>query len=811
MTWLERSVTISALQGSLLFIGLVGGVVYWTGFAWVQNQSDLPKWIGSNSVIVTGTIIQPVRRIPDRQVMVTAVSSVTKDTLQLPASGNILLTWRNPDSSVSQGNHIEASVRLRPPYGTLNPGGFHYGTYLQWKGIQAVATVSGPGKIKRLDSPSTSWWAKIRTSVDQWRHQVQQAAMRNLSDPALGLFLGMIIGEQGWISQEAREAFMTTGTVHIISISGSHLGLIAFLTFFVVRGLILHLPVPWLEWLSLRMTATRLAVLVTFPLVSFYTLLAGAETATVRSWIMIAFFLLAVWVGRERNLLRVLALAAVVVLVHNPQALYDISFQLSYVSVLAMALMIQAIQRRTQEVEEHHEDRSPTAWRLWRWITHTWWISLAVILATLPLVAYHFNQIAWVGLLANLMVVPYVGFVVVPLGLMSAVWVLLTGAESLPLGLVNQTALEGLVKVVRIFASLPGAEWHVASPAVLTMLIFYGFFMLSICLNRPRLRLNCACGLVVILIVWIWSPRFGWDSDSLRVTFLDVGQGDATVIELPDGQTVLIDGGPAYSRLDMGSAVIGPYLWDHGIRRLDHVIATHPQWDHVGGLPWVIKTFDVGHYWSNGVARDKAFYHRIQQAIEEAGLQKHIASQGEEITKAGPCHIEVLNPPSSDKPLQNVRTSSQSGSDLNNLSIITKLDCGKHSFLFTADAELEALWRLNQLVDARSARIVKIPHHGAKSSFNRQWINGLQAEAAVVSVGQHNRYGHPVREVVEAYEEKGIPVYRTDRDGAVWITASLQSSELRIVSAKQQQLVPVRVDSQIWKVEWENWGKILEG
>ena len=578
--------------------------------------------------------------------------------------------------------------------------------------------------------------------------------MATLQNPALGLFLGMVIGEQGFIGQETRDHFMATGTVHIISISGSHLGLIAFLTFFLVRGVVLNFPAPLLERLSVRITATRLAIVATLPLVSFYTLLAGAEVATVRSWIMVMVFLLAVWLGRERNIVTVLALAAVIVLLQNPQALYDISFQLSYVAVLAIALVIKATQKFPTDVNEFDQSRSSRVPRMWRWMKQTGWIALAVTLATLPIVAYHFNQIAWVGLLANLIVVPYVGFFVVPLGLMSAVWVLLTGAESLPLGVVNQTVLDGLVGIVRLFASIPGAEWYVASPAILTMLIFYGSLIMMMSLNRSSFRWSCAIIAMAILTLWIWSPRLGWDHNTLRVTFLDVGQGDATIIELPDGQTVLIDGGPAYARLDMGRAVVGPYLWDRGIHRIDHIIATHPQWDHVGGLPWVIKTFDVGHYWSNGVRREKQFYRRVQKALVEAGLREEIAWEGQEIVTSGPCSLKALNPPAPKEVPKVVRTSSQGGTNLNNQSIVTRLDCGNHSFLFTADAEQEALWRLNQFPKARTARVVKVPHHGAKSSLNRQWINRLNAEAAVISVGQHNRYDHPVQTVLDAYKKK---------------------------------------------------------
>jgi competence protein ComEC len=810
LTWLEWSNRLGAKQGVIVFCSLIFGIVYWTGAAWIHNQSDLQRWISPRPTNVTGSIIQPVRRAADRVVIVVKVSHVTDNNTPISASGTLLVTWRNPDRSVFQGDQIQISARLRRPYGTINPGGFHYGAYLERKGIQAVATVSGPDKVTIIECPSSSFRRKFWNIIDQWRDQIQQASVATLQDPALGLFLGMVLGEQGFISQDVREAFMDTGTVHIISISGSHLGLIAFLTFFLVKGLVLRLPVPWLEWLSVRITATRLAVLATLPLVSFYTLLAGAEIATVRSWIMVVLALLAVWLGRERTVLTFLVLAAVIVLLYNPQALFDISFQLSYISVLAIALVIKAIQQSSQEYEDTYQVNNSFFQTMCQWIKNTWWISLAVTLATVPIVAYHFNQIAWMGLLANFIVVPYVGFVVVPLGLVSAVFVLMTGADVLPLAVLNQTILEGLTRIVQVFADFPGAEWHVTSPAIVTMLVFYGLLVTGLMnVNRLRLRGSCAIGVVMILIWWFWSPRVGWDHDTVRVTFLDVGQGDATVIELPDGQVVLIDAGASYSKLDMGQAVVGPFLWDQGIRRIDHVIATHPQWDHMGGLSWVIKKFDVGYYWSNGVTRENVFYQRVQQAIQEVGLKEKIAWKGKEITRAGACQLKVLNPPFSDNTFPGIRSSSQGGSDLNNQSIITNLDCGLHSFLFTADAEREALGRLNQLPQHRAAQVVKVPHHGAKSSLHHEWINQLHTEVAVISVGRHNRYGHPMPAVLEAYQKKGFPIYRTDQNGAVRVTASLMSPNLSIETAQEQLLKPVKIDGFVFGTELKNLRRIL--
>ena len=202
--------------------------------------------------------------------------------------------------------------RVREPFGTLNPGGFHYGQYLKQKGIQAVTTVSGPQAVQVLVSENASVWQTLFGLVDEWRQTIHQAAEASLSNPALGLFLGMIVGEQSYIEQDIRDAFMASGTVHILSISGSHLGLLAFVVFVVVKWSIRRLPAfPGWSGYRLYLTATQFSVLMTLPIVSFYMLSGWCRNGdSSRSWIMIVVCCLGIWLGRERNLVTALAVAA---------------------------------------------------------------------------------------------------------------------------------------------------------------------------------------------------------------------------------------------------------------------------------------------------------------------------------------------------------------------------------------------------------------------------------------------------------------------------------------------------------------------
>ncbi len=800
LTWCERQGTLTSKRSFILYGCLLVGLGYWTLSDWERAPSGLLQLAGKEEVLLSGVIAEPVQHAPGRMTMLVDVAAIGEGATKKIVQGFLRLTWRDPSRAVHRGDTMTVRARLRAPFGTRNPGGFDYGTYLRQRGIDAVAMVRGPDQIHLSPPTSIHPMTFLWNKIDQWRNKVRQVVLTSLTDPARGLFLGMIVGEQSYIDQDVRDDFMTTGTVHIISISGSHLGLLAFLSFLSVRGLTRRMPAPWLERLSCRLTPKQLAVVMTLPLVLFYTLLSGAHVATVRSLIMIALYLLAVWFGHERQIMVALGVSALLSTLFDPMVIFDLSFQLSYVSVCAIALALQL----TNGFEAEGEIAQSWSEKIRNWMNQYLLISCAATLATLPLVAYYFNQVAWLGVVANMVVVPFVGLFVVPLGLLSSILALVVGLESLPFAWLTQPLLEGLSVLVRLLAHTPGAEWHVASPALLAIAAFYLCLLCAIHYRQPILRWGSLMVVIILVGWWMWSPRPIFEDHTLRVTFLDVGQGDATLLELPDGQTVLIDGGAAYERWDMGRMVVGPYLWDRGIQKIDHLVATHPQLDHVGGLAWIIRHFDVGQYWTNGVQRFEPFYLTLSEAVKEKTLVEQVAWAGQDLIEGSTCRLESLNPPRSKTGTVQVVPQSLSGAELNNLSVVLNLTCGPHSMLLTADAEVEALERMANDPAVHTATLVKIPHHGAKSSFSADWFHQLTAKVAVVSAGQRNRYGHPASSVLQRYDHKGIEVYRTDQDGAIMVSQRIDSPKTMTHTTKEYALVVVSGEGNVWFQEIEN-------
>ncbi len=522
--------------------------------------------------------------------------------------------------------------------------------------------------------------------------------------------------------------------------------------------------------------------------------------------LMVAVGLSAIWLGQERRLFHALSAAAIGILLDDPQALFDISFQLSFLSVIAIAGWLSW--PTADEVDEL--PNKPSFLRTCaQWGRDAVVMSGVVTVVTLPLVAYYFNQLPWLGLFTNVVAVPVMGILLVPIGLVAGIWQIVVGGGMLPLASMNQWLLEHFVAAIRLVSMLPGGEWHVAAPSVLTTVLFYGcLVLLWQRAGSAAFRLTAGAGVLLVLLWWAWSPRMFLDGDHFRVTFLDVGQGDSAVVELPDGQVVLIDGGATYERFDMGRGVVAPFLWNRGIHVIDQVIGTHPQLDHVGGLAWVVRHFIVKRYWGSGETREELFYRRLQQSLVFRGLEERVAREGQEIVSSGPCRMVVLNPPAGEELDVPLHDSHVGGHGLNNRSVVTRLTCGSHTILFAADVERDGLSRMTRSTSQGPIEVLKVPHHGAVSSLNFDWLASLHPQYAVFSVGRHNPYRHPAVTVLDAYESEGSTVLRTDRDGGVWFTGGVSDAALQVHRARELLWQPTNRASCLWACEQANWARI---
>lgn len=757
----------------LVFILVCSGVIRMQWSSRLRPPDDIGQFATKQKAEVTGLIRSPLQHGKEKTVLILEARSVKPEVggnvRTVDVRGRLRVTIRNFIPDLQYGDQILVIGKLRPVSGLHNPGGFDYGAYLKRNGIRGLVSVRKPESLVKIESGGFSPLRRIY----EWRDSIRQALDQSLLPVPAAILQAMLIGETLSLSPDVREAFTHSGTAHLLSISGTHLAMVAWMVFNISCGFLRCLPGRWLLRLSRRITVSRLSVLVTIGPVVLYTLLAGGRVPTLRALIMVLIALGVIWWQRSNDPLNGLAIAAFVTLLWNPQAAFSVSFQLSYVTVLALILFAWKDSPGRGPGDPRSERISrPRVWIEWGYerARILVWISVVAGLATLPLTAYHFNQVAWVGFMANLIVVPWVGALVIPVGLVSAAGAILFQQTTLPLAGLNNLITGGLFTVVEVFSRIPGSELRVPSPPLIVVVAVYLAVLLATLHGAGAMKrfLIISC----LLIVLSWGFRFfmSHPGDSLRITFLDVGQGDAAWIVMPGGKTMLIDGGLAYGRFDLGRLVVAPYLWNTGHWKINTIVVSHPQLDHMGGLSYIARKFDVDEIWTNGRKKDALFYDRFQDVVSMRGIpEKRVSADGTPLIHEGALRVQVLHP----EPFSGLQSGSsgpagsRSSSADNNQSLVILVQYGKEGVLFTGDIEGQAERDLLRWGPLLRATVLKVPHHGSRSSIDAGFLRQVHPSVAIISVGGNNPYGHPFPETLAAYEALGAKIYRTDEDGAV--------------------------------------------
>ncbi len=746
---------------------LAFGPVHWVVIATAMAYTIvLPRPMPDPRVVTDPVTLEAVLDAPVRHM--SDWSSVTASEVRLierPASALVQgrLRLSGPPETFAglrYGDQIRVEAQFRPPHGFRNPGLFDYGRWLEGQGVVAVATVK-PGSVARIGHRSSP----LFDPVYEWRERIRVAALASLPPETAPFFLAMITGETGYLTAELRERFMASGTVHLLSISGSHLGLIALVVFFIVRRAVLWLPERLLVRLTLVVMPSQIAAVATMIPVTFYALLAGGQVATIRALVMILIYLVAVIIHRQDDLFNTLALAAILILAWDPHALTDVSFQLSFLSIWCIALGLEWWSAR--ELPQTDPDAPRWSRRLGSKTAALLLTSVAAGVGTLPLVAYHFNQVNWVGLVSNPIAIPLAGVLVVPLGLGSGIVAAASRSPTLPLAEWNAAALDVLLRVTDFFASWPLAIAHVAAPPIAFVAVCY--LVLAALVDRrvkPWKRGVAGGALVILAVLWlVGTPRW-MSSDALEVTFLDVGQGDGAVIRFPSGRVMVVDGGKRFYDLDAGRLVVAPTLWNQGVDRINYLVATHPQLDHIGGLLFVADRFPIDEVWINGRRPDRWAAREFEELMARQRIRTSIVPRDQ------PLWIDAVRVwrvnPWAEAPF----TPLPKNGDENDRSIVLRVEYGRASILLAGDIEAageRGVVAANPQWNLLRSTVLKVPHHGSRGSLDPDFLRAVAPKIAVISVGATNTYGHPARQTLTAYKRLKTTVFRTDLDGAVKI------------------------------------------
>ena len=758
---LRLAVLVSLLSGAFLAGNLTLQRVYAPDFpAHHLRQLALPQ-----KITLEGWLFREPERGPARGRLYLEAQRIWQDGQPRPATGKVLVSVRHLQGRWQYGDVMKLSLKLRPPRNFHTPGSFDYAGYLARRGIYLTAFVWDDRKIEKIETANRpgTW---LRHRLEHVRRTVGAFFDTHLSATPPAILRALIIGDKSRLDPELRDSFTRVGVAHVLAISGLHIGLITIVAYGAWWWLLARSQYVLLMW-----SVPKLAALFTLPVVLLYAGLAGGSVSTLRAVIMVTVFLTALLLDQKEEVFRSLALAALIVSLLWPGAVLDISFQLSFVAVLAIFLGLRRF-RTWRDNRDEVRDVAPSQWRqrLQHWAGLYCLVTLSATVGTLPLVATHFHTVPLVGFVANLLLVPFLGSAAVVLGLATAALVFIhTGAATLVVWSAGAVVSLG-VWMVEAIAALPFAAVHFVALTLFELILFYTFCVSLLFFTRlqpsglRRVFFSCLFGLMLCdSLYWLTQRYF---QTELRVSFLDVGQGDAAVIEFPGSHVMVIDAGGFTSQtFDSGRAIVAPFLWQQKIGRIDTLVLSHPNLDHYGGLEFLAEHFGVTAFWFNGEDRpDSRRFRRLTATLQENDIQTHTFCRDTPDREIGGVQVYILHPPCG-----------QTGLDTNDASLVLRLSHGEVDILFSGDVEATGEGTLLVTPAPLQSEILKVPHHGSRSSSTQPFLEAVSPQVAVASLGYQNRFRFPAPEVVDRYERQGTALLRTDQVGTVTVRSDGKS------------------------------------
>lgn len=602
-----------------------------------------------------------------------------------------------------------------------------------------------------------------KTSVDEIREKINKKISESINKEISGTLIAMTTGERTLIPSEIQEDFRKTGLIHLLSISGAHFSLLFTVCFLILKFLIKRLPYSFLLRITLYWKPSQLATVFTFPVILCYFLIVEPNYPSTRSFIMATLFMIGVLSERKSLWIFTLSFACLLILILEPEAVKDISFQLSFLATAGIGF--------ASDIYKKFKDKIP---KRFSYPLLSLLVSVSATIITAPLIIYRFHYLSLISPLANLTAGVLIGMILFPLHLLFVAIFLITGYYPLPelIDFIGKLSL----KTMHILASFKYSSIWIppVPPAALVnfymavFVLLFGFY----CLKKTK-AITFSFSLILFLTS-ILIPIFMYvrDKESLKVTFLDVGQAESAVLKTPYGFFLVDTGKTGWEATQ--------FLKAYGVKELI-LINTHEQKDHAGGFERILQNFQIREIWDTG------YINYNKEPVNDI-LIRHL--ERGDVLKADRCSFTVLHP-------YKGFWSDSLSKDSNELSLIFKVQCFKKSFLFTSDAGINALQTIP--VNYLKSEVVKIPHHGSKNSFYPEFYKSTEPEICIISAGKQNPYGHPHREVIENLN-KICKIYRTDEDGAIQIKESPDGS-LRVQTFKDTVFKPYK--------DWENLKKLF--
>jgi competence protein ComEC len=657
--------------------------------------------------------------------------------------GTVLLSVVSETSPGQQrkwraGRTICAPAWLRRPSVYLDPGVPDHRLQLARQGVALVGTVKSAALVEvtargtPLDEAAATIRAHVRRALSE--------TIGSFAPGAAGIVIAVLIGDRAGLDRGTERTLQEAGTYHVIAISGGNIAILAGVLLLIARVC----AVPW-----------RAANLGTAALLAAYAVVAGGGSSVARATVMGIVYLAARTIDQQTSALSALAIAASVILAVSPLSLVDPGFVLTFGASLALVLVVPRLDARRPRYWILHAPLALAA------------ASLAVEAVLLPIGASFFSRVTGAGLILNFAAIPLMSIVQIGGMVVCLLWELGLGA-TMGIARVPAWAADMLVSSGRLVSWMPWATRRVPAPGPWVLAVYYLALALILArswwgslVRRPAAWTRCAWGaLAATGVVIVAAPTLGFrPAAELTVTSIDVGQGDATLLQLPGGRSILVDAGGlgGASTFDIGERVVAPALWALGVRRLDAFVVTHGDADHIGGAASIVEIFRPREIWEGVPVVGHAGLTVLRAAASRVHASWRTVQPGDRLAIED-ASVTVLAPTLAGWDRRRVR---------NDDSVVLDVRMGRVSFVLPGDAGIAVEAAIAPLVTPAGVRIVKLGHHGSATATSAAFLSALRPQAAIVSCGRQNRFGHPAPVVMRRLVAADVRPFRTDQDGAI--------------------------------------------
>jgi competence protein ComEC len=715
-----------ALAAGLLFVFLLGEQSMQTSRE-AYTRNSLRTWIRAHEQ-ATVELVGVVSRTPEissdffvLHVRVISVSGTSVDGIaRLAVTG---LSSQYPLA----GDMVQTYARLRLPASFRVPGSFNYERYLETDRVDVIGSVKDASLIH-----TTGERSKIAHALSALRFSLIREITRRFSSSDSALLRALWLDDRNGLSQSTEQSMIDAGVFHVIAISGFHVSVLLLVLFLALKRLV---PFP-------------VALLMALLLLVFYFLLLEGRSAITRSFITFLVFAFAFWCKEEIRWSNALPLSAWIQLLINPNLLFDTGYQLTYLSTASLLFVAAPLCKRVRLKR-----------RVYRYVVQFLITALSIQLVTIPYQAFVFHRIPYAAIAANIIAVP-LSSVLIGSGIILAVpFPQLVGAGTWCI----HVLLQIFVTASSFFGEL--YPTYAVEPARVLVISFYTLLALAFMFRRMRIRLICFAGSAFCFFLIVHPPERS-PAGALRIHFLDVGQGDAILLEYPNGKFDLIDAGGFWNReaLDTGEAVLIPYLSHLRVRHLNRIFLTHAHADHMNGMFTLLHYVKTDRFY---VSRKPYGTFEFRRLLWSIPLSPTGLSSGTEFCEGG-VRVRVLAPDHS------VPTRLVANDD----SIVLMLEYQGKRILLTGDAEAPTEDKLGQLLNLQ-ADYLKVAHHGSDSSSTSAFLDRVKPRMAFISVGQHNWFGHPHPDVLNRLRRHHALIFRTDQLGTMVLTISSRGTSLQ--------------------------------